>query len=129
MKARKLNLEIDYTYDTLSNYSWILRDDNNNKILMSFESYSVRSQSELSIEIKSAVEAIKMIRAGSWALTNLIIGSQFKHLNDVIENLPLYRKSKWKNIENQEHVDEIDSLKELNSLIQKGGKIIFVYKN
>lgn len=129
MKARKLNLEIDYTYDTLSNYSWILRDDNNNKILMSFESYSVRSQSELSIEIKSAAEAIKMIRAGSWALTNLIIGSQFKHLNDVIENLPLYRKNKWKNIENQEHVDEIDSLKELNSLIQKGGKIIFVYKN
>lgn len=129
MKARKLNLEIDYTYDTLSNYSWILRDDNNNKILMSFESYSVRSQSELSIEIKSAAEAIKMIRAGSWALTNLIIGSQFKHFNDVIENLPLYRKNKWKNIENQEHVDEIDSLKELNSLIQKGGKIIFVYKN
>lgn len=129
MKARKLNLEIDYTYDTLSNYSWILRDDNNNKILMSFESYSVRSQSKLSIEIKSAAEAIKMIRAGSWALTNLIIGSQFKHLNDVIENLPLYRKNKWKNIENQEHVDEIDSLKELNSLIQKGGKIIFVYKN
>tara|TARA_R110001606_G_scaffold19453_6_gene71343 strand:- start:6396 stop:6785 length:390 start_codon:yes stop_codon:yes gene_type:complete len=129
MKARKLNLEIDYTYDTLSNYSWILRDDNNNKILMSFESYSVSSQSKLSIEIKSAAEAIKMIRAGSWALTNLIIGSQFKHLNDVIENLPLYRKNKWKNIENQEHVDEIDSLKELNSLIQKGGKIIFVYKN
>tara|TARA_R110002124_G_scaffold77748_1_gene208049 strand:+ start:210 stop:599 length:390 start_codon:yes stop_codon:yes gene_type:complete len=129
MKARKLNLEIDYTYDTLSNYSWILRNDNNNKILMSFESYSVSSQSKLSIEIKSAAEAIKMIRAGSWALTNLIIGSQFKHLNDVIENLPLYRKNKWKNIENQEHVDEIDSLKELNSLIQKGGKIIFVYKN
>ena len=129
MKARKLNLEIDYTYDTLSNYSWILRNDNNNKILMSFESYSVSSQSKLSIEIKSAAEAIKMIRAGSWALTNLIIGSQFKHLNDVIENLPLYRKNKWKNIENQEHVNEIDSLKELNSLIQKGGKIIFVYKN
>tara|TARA_R110002153_G_scaffold148377_1_gene299627 strand:- start:156 stop:545 length:390 start_codon:yes stop_codon:yes gene_type:complete len=129
MKARKLNLEIDYTYDTLSNYSWILRDDNNNKTLMSFESYSGSSQSRLSIEIKSAAEAIKMIRAGSWALTNLIIGSQFKHLNDVIENLPLYRKNKWKNIENQEHVDEIDSLKELNSLIQKGGKIIFVYKN
>tara|TARA_R110002167_G_scaffold36062_2_gene114771 strand:+ start:552 stop:941 length:390 start_codon:yes stop_codon:yes gene_type:complete len=129
MKARKLNLEIDYTYDTLSNYSWILRDDNNNKTLMSFESYSGSSQSHLSIEIKSAAEAIKMIRAGSWALTNLIIGSQFKHLNDVIENLPLYRKNKWKNIENQEHVDEIDSLKELNSLIQKGGKIIFVYKN
>jgi|TARA_R110000744_G_scaffold104295_1_gene199761 hypothetical protein len=129
MKARKLNLEIDYTYDTLSNYSWILRDDNNNKTLMSFESYSGSSQSHLSIEIKSAAEAIKMIRAGSWALTNLIIGSQFKHLNDVIENLPLYRKNKWKNIENQEHVNEIDSLKELNSLIQKGGKIIFVYKN
>ena len=129
MKARKLNLEIDYTYDTLSNYSWILRNDNNNKTLMSFESYSGSSQSHLSIEIKSAAEAIKMIRAGSWALTNLIIGSQFKHLNDVIENLPLYRKNKWKNIENQEHVDEIDSLKELNSLIQKGGKIIFVYKN
>lgn len=129
MKARKLNLEIDYTYDTLSNYSWILRDDNNNKTLMSFESYSGSSQSHLSIEIKSAAEAIKMIRAGSWALTNLIIGSQFKHLSDVIENLPLYRKNKWKNIENQEHVDEIDSLKELNSLIQKGGKIIFVYKN
>tara|TARA_B110000902_G_C14119134_1_gene517443 strand:- start:158 stop:547 length:390 start_codon:yes stop_codon:yes gene_type:complete len=129
MKARKLNLEIDYTYDTLSNYSWILRNDNNNKTLMSFESYSGSSQSHLSIEIKSAAEAIKMIRAGSWALTNLIIGSQFKHLNDVIENLPLYRKNKWKNIENQEHVNEIDSLKELNSLIQKGGKIIFVYKN
>jgi hypothetical protein len=129
MKARKLNLEIDYTYDTLSNYSWILRDVNNNKTLMSFESYSGSSQSHLSIEIKSAAEAIKMIRAGSWALTNLIIGSQFKHLNDVIENLPLYRKNKWKNIENQEHVNEIDSLKELNSLIQKGGKIIFVYKN
>ena len=129
MKARKLNLEIDYTYDTLSNYSWILRDDNNNKTLMSFESYSGSSQSHLSIEIKSAAEAIKMIRAGSWALTNLIIGSQFKHLNDVIENLPLYRKNKWKNIKNQEHVNEIDSLKELNSLIQKGGKIIFVYKN
>ena len=129
MKARKLNLEIDYTYDTLSNYSWILRNDNNNKTLMSFESYSGSSQSHLSIEIKSAAEAIKMIRAGSWALTNLIIGSQFKHLNDVIENLPLYRKNKWKNIKNQEHVNEIDSLKELNSLIQKGGKIIFVYKN
>lgn len=129
MKARKLNLEIDYTYDTLSNYSWILRDVNNNKTLMSFESYSGSSQSHLSIEIKSAAEAIKMIRAGSWALTNLIIGSQFKHLNDVIENLPLYRKNKWKNIKNQEHVNEIDSLKELNSLIQKGGKIIFVYKN
>jgi hypothetical protein len=129
MKARKLNLEIDYTYDTLSNYSWILRDDNNNKTLMSFESYSGSSQSHLSIEIKSAAEAIKMIRAGSWALTNLIIGSQFKYLNDVIENLPLYRKNKWKNIKNQEHVNEIDSLKELNSLIQKGGKIIFVYKN
>ena len=109
--------------------NWILRNDNNNKTLMSFESYSGSSQSHLSIEIKSAAEAIKMIRAGSWALTNLIIGSQFKHLNDVIENLPLYRKNKWKNIENQEHVNEIDSLKELNSLIQKGGKIIFVYKN
>jgi hypothetical protein len=129
MKARKLNLEIDYIYDTLSNYSWILRDDNNNKILMSFESYSVSSQSHLSIEIKSALEAIKIIRAGNWILTNLIFGSQFKHLNDVIKNLPLYKKNKWKNIENQEHANQIELLKELSSLIQKGGKIIFIYKN
>lgn len=128
MKARKLNLEIDYTYDTLSSYSWTLRNDTNNKTLMSFESYSVSSHTHLSIEIKSAIEAIKMIRAGNWALTNLIIGSQFEHLDELIEDLPHYRKGKWKNVK-ECHASDIDLLKELNSLIQKGGKIIFITKN
>lgn len=129
MKVRKLNVVLTNSYNPLDNvgqFSYVVTDPTNTTVLIEYESNIFKTESNLLVEIESLLEALKIIREGKWSLTYVMLDETYCELMDIIENdIPAYRKSRWKNIENQNHLKYKSKLKELNSLITKGGKITF----